>query len=99
MTNPNVDFYGYEFEAEIPLFGTEFVSLPGIYIVYTPKIYLEIGSTENLQVVIEENNNTREWIKLAGGEEILVAFRLDNNEERRKEKEAYLKSKMKPPLD
>lgn len=96
--NPTVDFYGIEFEAEYFLFGDEFSDLPGVYIIYTEKAVLEIGITERLKTTIEEHSNTREWLKLANGDEIFVAFNMDNNPESRADKEVYLKAKMNPRI-
>ena len=91
-----VDFYGLSFEAEYSLFASEFEALPGVYVVYTEKSCLDIGSTDNLKESIETHKNTREWLKFAGKDEIFVAFHLDEDKESREDKEAYLRSKMNP---
>lgn len=92
------DFYGYEFEADLDLFTSEFEDIPGVYVIYTPKVCLEIGETEDLRNSLETNNNTREWLTKSEGEDILVAFHPDKDKESRKEKESYLCSKMKHSL-
>lgn len=98
MAGPIVDFYGIDFEAEFLLFGDEFEELPGIYVVYTEKSCLDMGATENLKTAIEEHQNTREWLKLAGKNDIYIAFHLDKDSESREDKIAHLKKKMKPLL-
>ncbi len=93
-----VDFFGIEFEAEHPLFSSEFEDLPGIYIIYTPGKCLDIGRTERLKTTLEEHQHTKSWLDNAGKKEIYVAFHLDDNAESREDKENYLREKMNPIL-
>lgn len=93
---PLADYFGIFFEAEHLLFGYDFEELPGVYIVYTEKDCLDIGETGNLKISLETHKNTLEWIKQADDEDIFVAFHLDDNQESRKDKELYLRSKMHP---
>lgn len=90
------DFYGLSFETDYSLFGDEFADLPGVYVIYTEKVYLDIGQTDKLKTTIETHPNTRVWILNSNGEEIYVAFHLDPDLGSRVDKESYLRYKMKP---
>lgn len=92
------DFFGLEFETDFSLFGDNFENLPGVYIIYTPKICLDVGQTSDLKTAIETHPNTRDWIKLSGDEAILVAFHFDDDLESREDKLLYLKTKLKPAI-
>lgn len=94
--NPRADFYGVDFEAEYVLFADDFEDLPGIYVVYTEKVCLDIGQTEKLKTAIEAHENTGQWVKVSGGDEIYVAFHFDPDGESRNDLEKHLRLKMHP---
>lgn len=89
------DYYGISFEAGYSLFGDEFEEIPVVYIIHTSKKTLEIGQTINLKKFLEETDHAKDWVKLAEGDDVLVSFDLDEDEDSRKDKVAHLKSKMK----
>lgn len=90
------NFFGYEFETDYNLFGDEFEEVAGVFVIYTPKAYLDIGTTENLKTSLETHQNTADWIRLSEGEEILVAFYLEEDPGKRVEIESHLRVKMQP---
>ena len=90
------DFYGIDFEVEYSLFADEFESVPGIYVVYTSKICLEIGESEDIKMSLETNEHTRDWINLSDKQDILVAIHLDPDKNSREDKVLHLKARMKP---
>lgn len=94
--NLRVDFYGYDFKVDFPLLITEFEQYPGVYVVYTEKVVLDLGVTENLKDSIETHINTHKWFELSKGDSIFVAFYFEVDIEVRIEIENYLRPKMKP---
>lgn len=92
----SINFFGYDFEGGYLLFGDEFVPEPGVFVVYTDKLCLEVGESGNLREALETHNNTLEWIKVAGSDDIFVAVYLEPDEESRREVKEHLHSKMNP---
>lgn len=90
-----MDFYGIDFEGEYSLLGDEFPEIPALYIIYTEKACLYMGSTDNLKQAIEENEHAQQWIKLAEGKDIFIAFHAESDPESRQDIEGYLREKMK----
>lgn len=89
------DFWGISFDQDYTLFIDELEDEAGIYLVYTDKVFLEVGSTRNLKDTIETHPNTHDWLQKVGKAEIFISFHKDSDEESRQDKEAYLKSKFK----
>lgn len=98
MAEP-ADFHGYTFEAEFSLFSDEFEEAPGVYIIYTSKACLDMGTTENFKESIETHLNTREWVSLSEGEDIYVAFYYEEDPEVREEIVSHLRNKMHPLIN
>ncbi len=92
------DFFGYDFEVDYNLFGDQFQEAPGIYIIYTAKACLDIGSTKTLKTSLETHPHTAKWITLAEGEDILVALYFEDNDRQRENITSFLRSRMHPLL-
>lgn len=93
------NFYGYDFEAEYLLFADEFEEIPAVYVIYTPKVCLDVGQTENLKEGIETHGSTKDWVKQSNSDDIYVAFYHEPDRDSRVEIESLLRSKMKPVVD
>lgn len=96
MNGDIADFHGLTFETDYLLFIDEFEEVPAVYVIYTPKVCLEIGETDNLKEAIETHINTKKWVELSAGQDIYVAIHFEEEPASRVEKQKFLQGKMKP---
>lgn len=75
---------GYDFEGPWEL-GQTFNNVPGVYVIYTNQVWLDVGETDKLGDRINGDNHKRkpEWLKQSGGYQIYIAFlRVENYQSR-----------------
>ncbi|MBF8250292.1 MAG: hypothetical protein HW400_893 [Candidatus Levybacteria bacterium] len=92
-----MNIQGYNFEG--PWFlGQEFSNVPGIYVVFTNSLWLDVGETDKLGDRINGDNHERkpDWIKNTNGNQIKIAFFRESNSENRLKIESYLRLILKP---
>jgi hypothetical protein len=95
MSSQFVDF-GIDLESDYSLFCDEFENAGAVFVIYTPKKCLEIGSTDNLKEALEMHEHTKEWLDLSAGNELMVAFYPEEDPIKREEVKEFLIEKMNP---
>lgn len=87
---------GYDFEAYS--LNTIFNNVPGVYVIFTEKFWLDVGETDELGNRVNGNNHERKtcWISKSNGYPISVAFRKIFSKQERQELEFNLRAKLKP---
>ena len=88
---------GYNFEGPWPL-GQSFIDVPGVYVVYTSRQWLDVGETDKLGSRINGENHERkpQWISTSGGLPIGIAFLGVDTPKVRLAIESLLRSSLKP---
>lgn len=92
-----MNIQGYAFEG--PWFlGQKFNDVPGIYLVFTNNLWLDVGETDKLGSRINGDNHERkpDWIMNANGFQINIVFLRESNSENRLKIESYLRLSLKP---
>lgn len=87
----------YNFEGPWML-GQHFADVPGIYVIYNPRVWLDVGETDKLGQRINDNAHERQskWIANSNNLQIYIAFLKIEDKELRLSIEYYLRSSLKP---
>lgn len=70
-----MDIAGYNFEGPW-LLGQDFNNVPGVYVIYNPRAWLDVGETDKLGQRINNNAHERQpqWISNSNTLQIYIAF-------------------------
>lgn len=92
-----IKIQNYDFEGPFNL-NTDFNDVPGIYVIYTNQIWLDVGETDKLGQRINGDNHERkpEWIFKSGSDLISIVFMRVNNQEFRLKIESELRTILAP---
>ena len=88
---------GYTFEGSWAL-GQEFNNVPGIYVIFTDQVWLDVGETDQLGNRINGENHDRkpDWIRHSQQRQINIAFLREASSDARLRIEAHLRSVLNP---
>lgn len=92
-----MNIQGYNFEGPW-LLGTNFNDVPGVYVIFTGQICLDVGETDKLGNRINGDNHERkpQWLVRAGGGQIQIAFLNIPDQQRRLAIESSLRLALRP---
>jgi len=85
----------YDFEGSYRL-ESSFNEVPGVYVIYTTKNWLDVGETDKLGSRMSNHERKQEWYKYANGLQIWLAFLEVSNSQLRLLIESELRSLLRP---
>lgn len=87
---------GYTFDGPYLIEGTNFSAVPGVYVIHTNGIWLDVGETDNLKERIANHERRNSWIYYASGNQIFLSFYHDRDLNNRLSVESQLRTSLCP---
>lgn len=90
-----VNIQGYNFQGPWVL-GQDFNDIAGVYVIYTSQNWLDVGETDKFGERMNNHERKSDWIRVAGGLQINIAFYGVPNGQQRLNIESSLRAALSP---